>query len=224
MRPKPTGAIRQRLARISVALLLVALCAPLAAAGEDGAARSNTMRGPHATASSGRFSLARAEVRTGGSFYRSHLLPRLNGQFRGMVPHEALPGQGAELAQYPLFDRLSENARQNVETGTRKALEDFLLEATSLDSLLDRLGNKAQDSPLRSRKRAGGFGFGVGISHCAPSVELSQRFGSKAFRASLGLLGVVRLEYRQGRQSRAWIYAGYDARDGDFGIGGRFRF
>jgi hypothetical protein len=141
-----------------------------------------------------------------------------------MVPHEALLGQGAELAQYPLFDRLSENARQRVETGTRKALEDFLLEATSLDSLLDRLGSRAQNSPFGARERASGFKLGVGVSHCAPSVELSQRFGSKAFRASLGLLGVVRLEYRQGRQSRAWIYAGYDARDGDFGIGGRFRF
>jgi hypothetical protein len=223
MKPTRTISGRHAVACAVVALLLAVLPGPSAGAGEASGALPAAR--PTGGAPSARdLPLARQEVRGAGGFYRSHLLPRLTGQFRAMVPYEALSVRGEALADHPHFDRLSENARDRVTHGTRKALEDFLLEATSLDDLLDRLGNKARRSSLGGGPEAGGFGVGVGISHCAPSVELSRRTGPRAFRASLGLLGVVRVEYQQGRRSRASIYAGYDAREGDFALGGRIRF
>jgi hypothetical protein len=182
----------------------------------------------------------RTAPRQRSGFLSSRLLPRLNRQFVSLTPYQAMPDRGAALADFVLRDQLNDSARDQAESVTRKTVEDYLLDTTgvgqfvqrvseqSLGQLLNRISDKTSIQPgeraRQGRSRRPTMELEVGISHGVPTLELSSPVGQGAFKANISPLGLVELEYQQGRKARTWMYGKYDVGEGLLDLGCRVRW
>jgi hypothetical protein len=229
--PTLLGSAMVLVAALAGALVLTAgpARAEDAGAAERTRAWAATVRMREATMSAAREPLASARrhaasydarARTAG-FYHAHLLPRLNGQFETLAVFRAVPGAGSELAEFPLLDMMTDAARRRAERGTKKALKEFLVQATSLGRVAERVDGVLEREHTESGKRTR---LSADIAHGKPRLDLRRRFAAGSLRIGLDVSGSLGLEYRRTGSSRMRIFAEYDAADGEFDAACRFSF
>jgi hypothetical protein len=149
---------------------------------------------------------------------------------RVALPLESISAfQGASLlddrADHVMSRELSREVRRGLESTTRRALKDYLLQTTSVDQRLElwadrkRGGGGAVAGAPRSRR----VDFDAGFDGFAPEVEMRYAVPYGSFRMSVDAGGEVSLRYRVHEDSRAELGAGVDG-DGAYNLGLRISF
>jgi len=187
-----------------VALALTALAiAPVVAAEPDELALrlTATPRSPRLVSiDPGRVTLdpraARLDPR--GRFLRDHLLPRMDQQLHKLGPLDEACMPGRWLADTAYVERLGERSAGAVEHAAGKALQDFLLEETTLGRVAGAIESAAErGAPGALSRPGGGLRLDLAISHGAPQLLLGRALRDGSLRFSLGPRADVGLRLRQ---------------------------
>ena len=119
-----------------------------------------------------------------------------------------------------VYRQFTEEADSRVERVARKALKNYLLQATSLRQVVGSLKGERRQGDSRE----GAFDCGVSIAHGAARLELRRRLSSGSIRFGLDTGGGVDLLFNHSRLSSVRLAVGYDKRERRCAIACRFQF
>jgi len=145
----------------------------------------------------------------GSRFLDTYLTPRLEQQMNVVAPAHPVLDHSTDMIDYVLYDELSATAERRARRGVKRAFQDYMIETTSLNSLIGSIKGKS------GKTSAGGevFGVGLGASHWLPEVELRYRKLNHSLRFRVGLHGSAGLTFQHQQMTRTRVFLGWDARD-----------
>lgn len=169
-------------------------------------------------------SMVPRSIRPGGNFLETDLVRRLSHQLEPVAPLQPVvaPTSTSEFIDHPLLQHVTDSARLRAERGTRRALSNFLLEATSLDKLVftvKRKGSKGLGGVAGNAMK-----FGVGVYHGRPRLEMRYLTGPATLRLRVDAFGGAGIEVNHSRRSYSRCYIGYDNIDHEYDVAYRFSF
>jgi hypothetical protein len=141
-------------------------------------------------------------------FLKGHLLPRMSRQIGDVNTIHALETQRGWFEDSGMHNWVSDEVEHRALRATRKAVKDYLYEATRIESWLESravsVGGHGVNA-VRSTK------FRFDVSHGIPKVGLRHRAAVGTTRFDVALDGSVRLEFRPTHLATARFYVGYVA-------------
>jgi hypothetical protein len=155
------------------------------------------------------------------SFYRGHLLPKLDRQLSHVAEIRAVSLENERLEDFALYDELAAASRMRAERGARKALKSYLLQATSLRRIFQNLKGELQPDEPRNK---GAFGYGFGVAHGAARIEIRRSLRSGTVRMGVDTHGGFDLLLDHSRFTRMRLVMGYDRRERQGNFTCRFSF
>jgi hypothetical protein len=154
-------------------------------------------------------------------FVQRHLLPKLNRQLERVMPIHTLEQDNLLFRQSSMFASMERSAASRAESGTRKALQNYLLEDTGIARFVDSIrvgrrgvGGHATDSAVD---------FGVRFSHGQAQAEVRYRANGGTLRVGFGGDGSSSLDFRPSYRD-ARLHAAYEAGMSRFRLECRYRF
>jgi len=166
---------------------------------------------------------ARAELKPQSEykFVQQHLLPKLNRQLERVMPVHTLEQDNLTFRQSSMFAWMERSAASRAESGTRKALRNYLLEDTGIARVVESIrvgsrgvGGSAADSAVD---------FGVRFSHGQAQAEVRYRANGGVLRVGLGGDGSSSIEFRPSYRD-ARLHAAYEAGTNRYRLECRYRF
>lgn len=165
-----------------------------------------------------------ATLRTESKFVKRHLMPKLSRQMERVMPVHTLEHDALSFRQSTMFDWMERSAASRAESGTRKALRNYILEDTGVARVVEsiRIGRRGVESAT-GRSARSAVDFGVRFSHGQPQAEMRYRAGGGTLRVGVGGDGSSSLEFRPSyREAR--VHAAFDAQSGRYRLECRYRF
>jgi hypothetical protein len=157
--------------------------------------------------------LAGRGYRPGGAldFYHGHLVPRVARQLGSINEKKRYSKPVGELQDPARVVRMGRSARRKLERATRTAVEDYLLETTTLDSRLvffnERLPSVERQTSVSSTGR---LRFRVGFEQIRPKLELRYKVNRSIVKLNFGTGGSVRLDFTRKGMKRTRVNADWD--------------
>jgi hypothetical protein len=132
----------------------------------------------------------------------------------------AVAAEGEPSPYFAVYRQFTEETDARVEREARKALKNYLLQATSLRQVIGSLRGERRQATARE----GAIDYGLSISHGAARLELRRRLRTGALRFGLDSAGDVDLLFSHSRLSTVRLGVGYDRRERRCAIACRVRF
>lgn len=155
-------------------------------------------------------------------FYQGHFLPELDHELSKIGPL-ALTNAGAQpISKHVLYDDYTRQARRRMERATQDAVQEYLLETTSLGKLEEIFSSKS--GPGTSRRSGGSFSVGMGISSGVPQVEMRYKMFTSTVRVSIGAKGEAKIDFKTRQMGQTHLVTRFDPGSGEYGLSYRLGF
>jgi hypothetical protein len=157
---------------------------------------------------------------SGNRFVEDYLTPRLSRQMDVIAPAHPVLLASDEMVDYIFYDELSNSAERRARRGVRRAVGDYFIETTSLQSLIGSVKSKSD----KASTTKGAFDLGFGASHWLPEVELRYNKPHHSVRFRVGLHGSAGITFQHEKMTRTRLNFGWDADDDAVDLSLRFGF
>jgi hypothetical protein len=122
---------------------------------------------------------------------------------------------GLSMLDDVLADELTDAVRSDLKRATRRAVKDYLLQASMADRWFETIrGRLARTRSSGGVTRSSGLDLDVGFHRLLPELRLGLQTGGGSLRFRLGAEGAVGVNFRSGQRQRNEIRAEYDLEDG----------